>query len=271
MQIYAPSEQLKPYIRFYWVLEHDCDSRHHLVPHRIIPNGLSELMIHYGDLLYKTKDVKREEMPRIALSGQLTEYYDLCQTGKTAFVSVLFHPHALKLFFDIPQHELSDHNLDVALLMNRQDYTQLLETIALAADQKERIHLLDTWLIQRLHDRYLYNCLRIGKTIQGASRLGGMITVASLASEACLSEKQYVRVFRECLGVSPKKFLKIIRLQYACQQIQSRRVQSMTELAYACGYYDQAHLINDFKQMTGNTPKTYFQDQELVSDYYLQV
>ena len=44
---------------------------------------------------------------------------------------------------------------------------------------------------------------------------------------------------------------------------------SLTELAYDCGYYDQSHMINDFKLLTGMSPRQYFSDCDAYSDYFL--
>jgi len=43
---------------------------------------------------------------------------------------------------------------------------------------------------------------------------------------------------------------------------------NLTEIAHRCGYFDQAHMINDFKTLSGITPKDYFKKEGVFSDYF---
>ncbi|MDR0207510.1 MAG: helix-turn-helix domain-containing protein [Bacteroidales bacterium] len=99
-------------------------------------------------------------------------------------------------------------------------------------------------------------------------RTYGNINVNQMASEACLSRKQFERIFAEHIGISPKKYLKIIRFQSAIFQKQQNNNLNMTELSYESGYFDQSHFINDFKSLSGLTPKQYFAENEICSDFF---
>ena len=95
-----------------------------------------------------------------------------------------------------------------------------------------------------------------------------MININLLASESCLSRKQFERSFSDIIGSSPKQFLKIIRFQNAIFQKSKHPELNLTELAHKCGYYDQAHMINDFKTLSGFTPRYFFSDCDPFSDYF---
>jgi AraC-like DNA-binding protein len=85
---------------------------------------------------------------------------------------------------------------------------------------------------------------------------------------ACISRKQFERVFAAKIGATPKQYLKVVRLQQALQLKSIDRNRNLTQLAYDCGYYDQSHFINEFKQQTGYTPKQYFDNNESYSDFF---
>lgn len=70
----------------------------------------------------------------------------------------------------------------------------------------------------------------------------GNVSIDFLASNACLSRKQFERKFLSYIGISPKQFLKIIRFQNAIYFNQTTSFNKLTELAYKVGYYDQSHL-----------------------------
>lgn len=45
-----------------------------------------------------------------------------------------------------------------------------------------------------------------------------------------------------------------MRFQYAVKKLSAMDGQALTDLAYQCGYFDQAHFIRDFKLFSGLTP-----------------
>lgn len=96
----------------------------------------------------------------------------------------------------------------------------------------------------------------------------GEVRISDLSEAAHLSYKQFKRVFTEYIGVNPKDFLRIVRFQHALFVLQSSPDMNFSQLAYECGYYDQPHLINEFKIFTGYTPKEYQAICTPYSDYF---
>jgi AraC-like DNA-binding protein len=269
-KLFKPSEILSSFVHFYWILEMDSS----LIPsawQRIIPNGCVEILFHFGDRLNTVfPNQKPEQQPQSLVSGQSTRFYDVEQTGKTGMLSILFKPHGARMFFDLPISEITNQNIDLTFL-GRQFATGLTEKIALASNHETRIRIIEKYLISKLTDKHLYNSLRLSRTIEIINRKKGLVSVGELASVACLSQKQYNRIFCDFVGLNPKEFLKIVRLQYVFYHQKHFNDESLTELAYACGYYDQAHFVNDFKSLTGLTPKQCFADCNSESDYFLQL
>lgn len=97
---------------------------------------------------------------------------------------------------------------------------------------------------------------------------GGRVDIDRLTDTTCLSYKQFKRVFSEYVGINPKEFLRIVRFQRALFTMQTQPQTSFTELAYACGFYDQSHLIREFKSFSGLTPGEYTAVCEPYSDYF---
>ena len=85
---------------------------------------------------------------------------------------------------------------------------------------------------------------------------------------ACLSEKQFSRVFSDNIGLSPKEFSRIIRIQRALSILQNLPRINFAQLAYDCGYTDQSHMIKEFKQFSGYTPKEFLSLYNPFSDYF---
>lgn len=255
-----------PFIQFYWMFE--LESRNHEEPHRIVPTGCVELMFQYGDGLLKMKNNEISAQPNSIITGQLTDFYDVIQTGKTAFLSILFKPHAAKIFFDLPINELANQNIDINLILKSEN-KHVSEQLALTRSHQEKIKIIEDFLLRNLSEEKLYNFNRLSKSIDLINSKFGDVRVSQLSDITCLSDKQFCRIFNDYVGLQPKNFIKIVRLQASFYYMQKFQPKSTTELAYLCGYYDQAHFIKDFKNLTGYTPNTYFKHEGIVSDYFL--
>ncbi|MGN0482456.1 MAG: helix-turn-helix domain-containing protein [Lachnospiraceae bacterium] len=88
----------------------------------------------------------------------------------------------------------------------------------------------------------------------------GTISIRELAQETGYSECYIRRVFHEIHGISPKVFEKIVRFQHVLKGISEQNKEGQVtanEIALDCGYYDQSHMMKDFKRYTGVTPEAY--------------
>jgi AraC-like DNA-binding protein len=88
----------------------------------------------------------------------------------------------------------------------------------------------------------------------------GRIPIATLAGELGWSRKRIAGRFRDEVGVTPKGYARLLRFEHARTLAEAAARPDWTRIAVACGYYDQSHLINDFRAVTGRTPETFFQD-----------
>lgn len=84
----------------------------------------------------------------------------------------------------------------------------------------------------------------------------GTVSIAALAQEMGYSECYIRRVFHEMHGISPKLFEKIIRFQNVLDEMRIGK-RSLNDLAQETGYYDQSHMVKEFKSFTGLTPEGY--------------
>ena len=98
---------------------------------------------------------------------------------------------------------------------------------------------------------------RLKKPLPVVYQSNGLTRVDALVDEACLSQRQFERVFKEQIGFSAKSFMNIVRFKSLIDAYSKGR-NSLTDLAYEYGYYDQSHFIKDFKAFSGYTPRVYF-------------
>ena len=82
----------------------------------------------------------------------------------------------------------------------------------------------------------------------------GTLPIALLAEKSCLSKRQFERRFINDVGISPKTFSRVIKFSNECCFLNEEPKKSLFETAIDCGYYDHAHLIKEFKSLSGLSP-----------------
>ncbi len=76
--------------------------------------------------------------------------------------------------------------------------------------------------------------------------------IEQVIRDSGLSERQVQRLFNEYVGIPPKKYFEIKKIESAIKLFKTSL--NLTEIAYSSGYYDQSHFINSFKNYTGLLP-----------------
>jgi AraC-like DNA-binding protein len=167
-------------------------------------------------------------------------------------------PWAAYALFGLPMHELTETTVPFDELLP----AKLVERIAESATWSDRFALLDAVFARRLADApaaspgVVWAWERLRST-HGQARIG------SLAAELGWSRKRLVARFREQVGLPPKAVARLFRFERARDLAGT---MSWGELAFACGFADQPHLISEFRAFTDRTPETFLQDAAAVAD-----
>ncbi len=262
-----PSPALSPYIKQYWALNHSVQPGNSYTQ-RIIPSGLPELTF-YLSARPKPHTKNRVFEDNILVSGQHNDFYDILISDSISIFSILFKPEGLRRFISLPIDELYNASLPLQCL-DKKMYAELSIQLSSEHSFDKNVQTVEDYFLRRIHyQTKMYEFSRISHIVECIRATQGQIDINTLASEACLSRKQFERTFREYIGISPKQYLKTIRLQASIYTKSQNPYISLTEVAYKHGYYDQSHFINEYKTMTGLSPKQFFGDCEhAVSDFF---
>lgn len=235
--------------------------------HRIVPSGLPELTFYLADLP-ESLDKTRSIPEKFVLTGQIKNYYDLKIKGKLAVFSVYFYPDSLPVFFDIPASEAQNQIIPLKYITG-QSSDELEDKLLAKRSFGERIQAVEDFLSkQMLKVAVRHHHQRINHCINLINHSGGKVSIKKLTDQAFLSRKQFERTFRNFVGTTPGQFIKTVRFQHAIKTKSLGKALSLTEVAYDSGYYDQSHMVNDFKSISGKTPKEYFKEAAPYSDYF---
>lgn len=265
-KIIKPSSELAAYIKSYWIMESGNDNS--TVSDRVIPTGSCELMFHFGNP-FKTVDGNNisKIQPNFFLCGQKNTYYDASTMGNTGLLAVTFKPHGAKLFFNMPINLIQNLNVSLDDFLGKEGL-EIGCRIADANDNLTRIRILEKFLQRRIIFNKMHDFRRIDSALNKIYMRKGMLNIEELSDVACLSNRQFERKFSEFTGLSPKQFLRIARFQHIINLKNKNKHLSLTQLAYEAGYYDQSHFINEFKLLSGYTPKEFFNLDCTTSDMY---
>lgn len=252
-QFIQPSVFLSRYIQHYWVLE--IDEAEGEVMERVIPTGHIELMFHYRKP-FVVKDESQNNaktQPVSVLSGISSGYFDVAAVGNSGAITVVFLPFGASHFFRFPLSEIENQSIDLRAALGEK-VGPVEEMLANARDTSERVKIVEDFLLRNFSPLGTYdlNLLQAAVGLIEQSEAG--IQAAELAKRLYVSSKSLERKFSAQLGKTPKQYLKIMRFQYAVKKLSAMDGQALTDLAYQCGYFDQAHFIRDFKLFSGLTP-----------------
>jgi len=259
-KIIKPSLLLAPYIKNYWLLKTACDSPKLARTH---PIGMMSLIFHRGNRLLSVHDNMLH--PRAFLSGHEKSFADLEYVGQISMISVVFRPAGVKAFFDFPMSTISNLRVTAGDIEDK-EFAGLEHSLMSTEDDQLCIYLIERFLLNRLCHLDKYNLKRIDATIQLIN--SGYTEVGFLADKACLSPKQFQRIFSEYVGMNPKEFARVVRFQRALHKLESSSQISFTALAAECNYFDQSHMIKDFRALSGYTPSEYLDACSPHSDYF---
>lgn len=259
--IIYPSPALTPYIRYYWLLKVNTISQ---ISETSIPVGCINLIFHRGSRMFS--ETSNELQPQSFVGGLSTGFTELTSTGNVDMIVVVFQPFGARAFFNIPMSEFFNNCISIDDIGNN-SLKELANQIEYIPDSLSSIKLIEEYFIQQLSSFDNYNHKRMKAAIQIINSTP-QIDITSLSEAACLSYKQFTRIFTEYIGARPKEFTRIIRFQRALYILQNNPKISLTHLAFECGYFDQPHLIKEFKIFSGCTPTQFIAACSPYSDYF---
>ena len=230
-----------------------------------IPNGEIGISVILNGESHTKTDSGWTKQPSVSVYGlvkkvqfhRMSPYYHEINLG--------FSPHYLQLFLKDSLHSINKISAtDLFDLVKKDEANKLFQNLMKC---KKDEGLTDT--IEGFLRRNLLNDT-LDKRILAAHQMitkGNIWNVQDLSSLLNISSTALRTLFKERVGISPKDFIKIQRIKKGLD-FKEHGEESLTQLAYHLGYFDQSHFIHDFKESIGFTPKQYFSNKELTFDFY---
>ncbi|KAA2223228.1 helix-turn-helix domain-containing protein [Chryseobacterium sediminis] len=265
MQI-SPPKHLAPFIRHYIFLENSEKDIRRL---RLFTDGSSGLILS-GDMnLYS--GISEDQMPLSFFYGTLNGYKDFFSKGKFSLIAIVFQPYFLNILLKTSAKEVRNQIVSVEdILKDKLEIFQ--EKLFNKMNPLNVINDLNTFFTEFLSEKISIDHHIIAATQQYILQNKGAVSSRDLEKFTGYSERHLERKFEFHMGISPKKYGNIIRLHYFLSLVnKSADHRNMTMLSYEAGYSDQSHLIREFKNNIGLTPKQYLKTENKMAVNFIEL
>jgi AraC-like DNA-binding protein len=245
---YQPAPAWRAYIAAYWVRRTEPETGP--AGRRVYADGCADVICNAGTSTAYYQPMARQdvEIPLVPgvlyLGGTMTAYGVVRSEPGCLFTGIRFRPGGFYALFAQTMEPAVDTVLEFPD-----------EELRLVMGRGEGLALrLDRWFEQRPRPRmgrYDFSALRA--LVESS---GGQLSVEALASQVHVSNRTLERIFKENVGIPPKEFLRIVRFQEVLKRLRQTGddEESLLRIAYELGYYDHAHLTNEFKKYAGILP-----------------
>jgi AraC-like DNA-binding protein len=251
-QIIPPHRVLSDIVQCFWALE---STPGEAIPrdYFLMADSCLEFIFQYGGG-FQSYAV---ESARVRFQHSL---YDQFSVGnKIGFFGVRLYPHAVGRLLATPAGEVVNLVMDFSALF-KQEGRDLSDRVYNARNTQERVNWVSEFLargawLNKKPDP-------INPFVQQMIANEGQMDLSLMLHTSGLSIRQFERRFKAVAGFSPKYFARICRFQSAKNKYNAGRRERMTDVAYLCDYYDQAHFNREFKEFSGVKPLLYFRPPE---------
>ncbi len=220
----------------------------------VLPTGQMHLVFRLGEgrlRLFSDEDDGCGEIAGDALiGGARGRYYAREISGLQSSVGVQLHPGAAEALFGVPAGEFTGRHIPLDEVWGQQ-VSIIRERLAAATSLAGRLDTLEAVLAARISGtRGMHPA--VARALQHFSVTSD---VGRVVRESGYSHRTLISQFRRSVGLTPKEYTRVLRLQRAIRRMP--RVGSLAELAAEAGYSDQAHLSREFRAFSGLTPGAY--------------
>ena len=231
----------------------------------MLPGTGVSLVFNFGDLWAAGRSLATSALlPRVCIVGPITQPRILRVGRSVRAVGAGFLPTLAPSVFSVPASELVDQIVPLEDLWPRDEVERLFASLSNLALGRCVSTLKDV-LMARVALTVVPEAMSQATSVLIARR-GGRVSVEDMAASHGLSRLQFSRRFCTAAGLPPKLFARITRFNSLLYTLLSTDVSRWASLPAALGYYDQAHMINEFRAFTGTPPTVFFRPHDAVID-----
>jgi AraC-like DNA-binding protein len=218
---------------------------------RELPCSFIPLIINFG-APFTLRDDRSEAIHRSFAAGVYDGPVIVGSRGNAHCLQVNFSPLGALRFFGVAQSEIARRTLPLDDLLGP-GANALIGELHDAADWAQRFALLDQFIARRF-DRAREPHDMVRQVWHGLTHSKGAASITDLAEGAGVSRRHLAKLFRAEIGATPKTMARILRFEHARHMATTVPRLGWADIAYEAGYADQAHLVREFRDLSGLSP-----------------
>ncbi len=234
MRELPPPPVLASFVECFWI-RNAAGPQDSASPYRVFPDGCLDIIF--------TPD-------EAFVVGTMTSALVVPPGPHTAMLGVRFKPGMATAFLQVPAVELTDDRAPLDAIWS--DRTGVADYVGSVVGSESAVSRLAEVLVGRL-PRTAGVPADLRAAVESIMAAAGRVDVAQLAASLGVSRQHLARRFATYVGVSPKTFSRVMRLKAVLRAVGPGRL-NWAALAAELGYYDQSHLVTEFRSLTGLTP-----------------
>jgi AraC-like DNA-binding protein len=234
----------------------------------ILPDGHHEVIFHLNSSSRRKKNNSEawNNDPATYFAGQNRKSYTQQLNPGTVLYGVRFHPHTQNLFYNFPASLSTDNQIAFADISRQDSLADCInESPGKTFARLEKEFLKKAAQLKTASDTFLY----VEAAVQFIVRQKGNVKVEALEKLTGVSSRHLEKSFQKYVGVSPKQFCNMIRFNSFVIFRRDHPGMTLTECAHETDFHDQSHLIYLSRQITGQSPKAYFNKLNYINDYFV--
>lgn len=236
----------------------------------ILPDGHHEIIFHVTSEKAKRTNESDHwiKEPDSFFAGQTLRSYSLELENNSLLYGIRFHPHTLHLLFGFPADLITNnmlplHDIPAAYALKK----CITENFSATCKNLEAALLQLCKGVDLSVNKFHY----MEYAVQEIIKSRGDISISHLLNRTGISQRYFDTVFRQSVGINPKSFCNIVKLNSFISYKNKHPHKKLTECCYESNFFDQSHFIKLFKSVTGQLPKAYFKNYNHINDYFTEL
>lgn len=231
---FSPAERLRRSVACLWTMTSSGRS------HRVLPDGCM-------DILLRRKSANEPFVAEIV--GTMTTAIVVAEASSAESIGVRFAPGESFRLLALPAHEATDEMVPLKVAWGALA-KELESRVSDAPTTEARLAAVERVLEDRLRSAAPVD-LRVRKVIDA------LCSRVAPPRDLHVGSRQLRRLFKTYVGISPKVFQRVVRMQRAVGRMDRAPSSSWAGIATDCGYFDQSHLVREFRSLVGLSPTTF--------------
>lgn len=259
-QSYLPRPALAPYFQKYKSVLRRRNLSHPR-PFTIFPDGSAHILFH---LFFRTDQLQGNLRSRLAFVGPRSIFEEINRQNRLLTLIFSFRPGGAFSFFSFPMREVADLSVNLTSMWGEKAVVcqeQMTEKV-LAGELNAAVRLMEEFLEQQLETNGSFRPVHpIVQRSLDVLQQQPQTTVSALANQYGVSTRYLHQLFTTQVGLGAKRFSCIQRVMATLRAARHGWDYGWADLALTHGYYDQAHMIDEFQLLLGSSP------QKMISEW----